>query len=363
MTARRSRTVAALLCAVAIVSSCGSGDDEASPRRRTPRVELPPPTVTTTLPQDRLPPPVPATGAYLGVWSNPSELARHGALQSSVPLDTSPAVRHLYVRFTAPPPVVRLRAIAATNAVPLLSWGCAPEDDIASGAHDAWIRSYATALAEYAAPVFLRYAWEMNLAAPRRRCGGMHGPAGFVAAWRRIRTIFQEAGATNVAFVWCPGAGAGAGSTPGAQPATGARRGARTRRGAGAQPDARMRWDAFFPGADAVDWIGVDGYVRDPNPRAAPSAFGRIFGAFYERFHGYGKPLMIAETGARPRAQPGYLSNLARLLPARYPQVKALLYFDAAGPRGDWSLTVAGRHAFASLAANPYFSFRAPPSA
>jgi beta-mannanase len=216
--------------------------------------------------------------------------------------------------------------------VPLLDWRCAPDDEVNAGHHDGWIRSYATALAQFREPLFLRYAWEMNLAPSRARCAGSRGPAGAVAAWQRIRGIFRDVGATNVAFVWCPGVGP--------------------------PPRTPQRWDAYFPGVDAVDWIGVDGYVRDADPHAARSAFRRVFGQFYERFSRLGKPLMIAETGALPRAQSAYLSNLARLLPAAYPQVKALVYFDAPGPRGDWSLTMSGRRAFVSLATHPYFSFR-----
>ena len=237
---------------------------------------------------------------------------------------------HLYKRWDGPVPVPELQSIADTGAVSVVSWGCGSDQAIIDGLEDDHIRSYAETLRAFGRPVFLRYAWEMNLEGPQRAsCASGEGPAGFVAAWRRIRELFRAMGADNVAFVWCPGS---------------------------SRPD---NWRAYFPGADVVDWIGIDGYVRDPDPAAATTAFPLLFGPFYAEFVGEGKPFMVGETGALPGAQAEYLSSLAALLPSAYPQVKALAYFDAPGPRGEWSLDESGQRAFNSLAADPYFSFRA----
>jgi beta-mannanase len=147
-----------------------------------------------------------------------------------------------------------------------------------------------------------------------------------VAAWRRVVGIFRDVGARNVAFVWCPSTDAG-------------------------------NWRAYYPGADLVDWIGVDGYVRSADPAAATSAFDRVFGTFYDEYAGEGRPIMVAETGALPGAQGPYLSSLTTVIPQRFPLVRALAYFDAPGPRGAWSLDGDGRRAFAALAQSAQFSF------
>jgi hypothetical protein len=284
------------------------------------------------------PPPVPPRGAYLGVWINPSGVTadRGSTATATRQVDRMRAtvgglgLLHVYRSWDAPVPDGALVDIVEAGAVPLLDWGCGSDHAIAEGREDEHIRSYALALRRFGRPVFLRYSWEMNLRSRERaRCEGQGGPHGFVAAWRRIRQIFAEVGATNVAFVWCPAV-----ERPG-------------------------QWRAYYPGADAVDWIAVDGYARDPDPAAATDAFAGIFSGFYDQFLAEGKPMMIAETGALGAGQAAYLSSLATLLPSTFPQIKALAYFDAEGPRGDWSLDGDGLRAFADLAADPYFSFRA----
>ncbi len=57
--------------------------------------------------------------------------------------------------------------------------------------------------------------------------------------------------------------------------------------------------------------------------------------------------------------QAAYVQGLAAQLPAQYRDIKALVYFDAAGPAGSWALTTEGMRAFAELLKDPYFSYRA----
>jgi hypothetical protein len=327
----------AVACAVALTACAGTGERRADDEKDRDHGARPP---TPPSSEGLKPPPIPDRGAYLGAWINPTGPERERARASGVGRDQVAAMHAIvgsslgmllvYARWNAPAPVQRLEHVTAAGAVPVLGWACGPDGAIVDGHEDDHIRAYAEALKAFGRPLFLRYAWEMNIGGARRaRCETAGGPAGFVAAWRRVRDIFLEVGADNVAFVWCPGIG-----RPGA-------------------------WRSYFPGADAVDWIGVDGYVRNPDPAAASKGFPRVFASFYAQFAPEGKPIMVAETGAPPAAQAGYLSSLAALLPSEYPQVKALAYFDAPGPRGDWSLSTDGRSAFNTLATDPYFSFRA----
>ncbi len=144
------------------------------------------------------------------------------------------------------------------------------------------------------------------------------GPSGFTSAWSHIRALFRRAGATNVAFVWCPGL-------------------------AGVDPRP------YFPGADEVDWIGVDGYDRD-----GAQTFASLFTPYYRTWVGEGKPMMVAETGSAGAAQPSFIDSIGTGAPA-LPAVKAVAYFDAPGPAAPWQFTPAGLGAFARLAAQPYF--------
>jgi hypothetical protein len=70
--------------------------------------------------------------------------------------------------------------------------------DIANGKQDAYIRRFATDLAQYDGTVYLRYAHEMN---------GFWYPwsrdaASYKRAWRRVVRLFRQAGASNVRFLW-----------------------------------------------------------------------------------------------------------------------------------------------------------------
>jgi beta-mannanase len=109
----------------------------------------------------------------------------------------------------------------------------------------------------------------------------------------------------------------------------------------------------YFPGPSYVDWIAADGYDRK---RAGEQAFAAVFGPWYSAYSGYGKPMMIAETGALANNQAGYLRGIQTLLPSQFQSIKAVVYFDAKGPAADWQLVGSGLQAFQQLAADPYFA-------
>jgi hypothetical protein len=267
---------------------------------------------------------VPTAGAYLGAWLHP--LAGHvdpsfaqeqAALPSVVAATGRPlGFLHIYAPWARPAPVASMRAVTSAGSTPLLDWGCGPDvANVASGADDQLISAYATSLRSFGAPVLLRWCWEMNLVALHPQIGG---PTGFVSAWNHIRALFRTAGATNVAFVWCPG-------LTGVDPAP------------------------YFPGAAAVDWIGVDGYDRN-----GTQTFASLFAPFYRVWLPSGKPMMVAETGASASAQVPYVNSIGTDAPAM-PGFKAVAYFDAPGPVAAWQFTPEGLQAFAHLAAQPYF--------
>jgi hypothetical protein len=272
------------------------------------------------------PPPVPATGAYLGAWLHPvptgtagsSFVAEQRATPAVVAATGRPlGILHVYVSWRTPAPVADLQAIAAAGSVPMLDWGCAPDGPaVSSGADDALITAFATALRGYGGPVLLRWCWEMNLVRSHPQVGG---PTGFTGAWSRIRSVFARVGADNASFVWCP-------ALTGVDPAP------------------------YFPGAASVDWIGVDGYDRD-----GTQTFASLFTPFYRQWEGQGRPMVVAETGSSGSAQPGFIASIGSGMPA-LPGFKAVAYFDGTGPVASWAFTPAGLGAFAALARDPYFA-------
>ena len=273
------------------------------------------------------PPPVPATGAYLGAWVNPSpgqsEIAELPAFVASA--GKSPAVLGLYTAWAKPAPLAHMQSIVDQGAIPLVSWGCTSTAAVAAGSDDQLITAYATRLRSFGHPVLLRWFWEMNLSIPKDvQCLGAGGPTGFIAAWIHIWNIFHQVGATNVSFVWNPGVTGGV---------------------------AEMA--PFFPGANYVDWIGADGYDRKDEGTAA---FAQVFGPWYAAYAAYGKPMLVGETAATASDQAAYLQGIASVLPSQFPLVKALVYFDAQGPAASWILTPDGMAAYRALANSTYFS-------
>jgi hypothetical protein len=238
-----------------------------------------------------------------------------------------PAILHVYARFKAPVPMDTLDSITATGAIPMIDWGCTDLQSIVSGQFDSLIQQYAQTLKSYGKPVFLRWYWEFNQNMQSEQlCGGYGDPSAYVAAWQHVWTIFHDTGASNVAFVWCPGLKGG-------------------------------NFAAYYPGDQYVDWIGIDAYDRSYKGTTAGD-FAGIFGGFYSEWAGHGKPIMVAETGAIPMQQPQYFQSIQSQAPSM-PLIKAIVYFDAVGPAADWSLQGPGASAFQALAADPYFSFKA----
>ncbi len=324
---RRTRGAVVVAAVAAVLAACGS-PPETGPSTSTTSTGPPASSgpTTTAAPASLHPPAVPATGAYLGAWLHPVA-AGSGGPAFAVEQRTIPAVQsvtgrplailHVYSPWRRPAPVANLEAISANGSIPLLDWGCAGDGAaVAGGTDDALITAYADTLKSYGKPVFLRWCWEMNLVESHADVGG---PSGFVSAWIHIWELFRAAGATNVSFVWCP-------AVSGADPAP------------------------YYPGDAYVDWIGIDGYDL-----TGTSTFANLFSGFYQQWAAHGKPMMVAETGATSSAQAPYLESIGSGMPA-LPAFKAVVYFDASGPRAGWELTGDGLAAFGALARDPYFA-------
>jgi beta-mannanase len=232
------------------------------------------------------------------------------------------AILHAYTLFDAPPSLSTLNAIDANGSIPLVDWSCANVDGVVSGYHDASIKAYAQTLKTFGKPVFLRWYWEMNQDnAAREKCGGYHHGQDFIAAWKRIWDVFHSTGAANVAFVWCPSANGDA--------------------------------SAYYPGDAYVDWVGADRYDRT---MLGGGGFDYLFGEFYAQWSPHNKPMMVGETAATAPDQWRYLTGMLRAVPARYPLIKAVIYFDAPSVNGSWPLENGGRDAFRTLANSSYFA-------
>ncbi len=283
------------------------------------------------------PPAVPTTGAYLGAFVAPHQSIAQAQGDIRQPLSELSnfdtvfgrplGLVHVFQDWKSPVKNAVLAAFASTGATPVVDWSCISDASVIDGSQDSLISTYAAQLKSYGRPVFLRWFWEMNLVNGTRAstCLAGLGAAGYVQAWQHIRTIFEQVGATNVAFVWCPSI---------------------------VSPDFAA---PFYPGDQYVDWIGFDGYDRHQDPNMLTTQFL----PFYDHWLPNGKPIMIGETGATTD-QATYLANLSVNLPVSFPQIHAVLYYDSESS-SDWTLANStgnlGLSQFRAMGRMPYFMF------
>jgi hypothetical protein len=256
-------------------------------------------------------------------------------------------------------PDVGMDSIRDYGAIPVLSWGSQPNSDslsnpqyqlrkIAGGAFDPQIRQFAEAAKAWGHPFFMRFNWEMN--GRWFLWGTVNGnkPKDYIAAWRHVHDIFAQAGATNATWTWCPYADAPGRFTP---------------------------MQRFYPGAKYVDWTCLDAYNWGKTPaNPAPwRSFDQLFHQSYEELLALapGKPVMlgeIASSGASAR-KATWISQMFKLLPKRYPLVRALIWFDQNDRGASWPLesSKSGLRAFKSglkakrYRGNGYFDFAQAP--
>jgi mannan endo-1,4-beta-mannosidase len=162
---------------------------------------------------------------------------------------------------------------------------------IAAGQYDDYLRGYAAAVHRYGHPVVLSFGHEMN-GTWYSWAAGHTAPATFVQAWRHIVDLFRAAGTWNVTWLWTVNV---------VQSRTGPAGTAGGAEGGVASP--RPWW----PGAQYVTWVGIDGYYYSP-----ATTFAALFGPAVAGVRAWtGKPILIAETSAtRSAGQPAKIADL-----------------------------------------------------
>jgi hypothetical protein len=195
----------------------------------------------------------------------------------------------------------------ATPAVQIEPFGVSLTD-IAAGRYDSYLRLYASQIMAYGRPVIIGFAHEPN--GNWYRWGPQFvSPPTWVEAWRHVVDVFRNAGADNVTWLWT----------------------------VNSQGNYGQMAAAWWPGADYVTWIGIDGYFTAPG-----QTFDGIFGGVLRVVKALGKPILISETAVGPATgnQPAAIGNLFNGLRAN--QLLGLIWFDVAQAGGqfhqDWRL-------------------------
>ncbi|MFC1420733.1 glycoside hydrolase family 26 protein [Streptacidiphilus cavernicola] len=244
-------------------------------------------------------------------------------------LGKAPNLLEYYASFNEEFNAAATRNAWNSGALTLLTWEpyTVSVADIAAGKDDAYLRRFAGQVRAADLPVALNFGHEMN--------GGWYPwgsakskPADFVAAYRHIHQVFQQAGAKKVIWVWTANI---VNHVPG------------------------VPLEPLYPGDSYVDWIGMSGY----NEAWEHWTSADVFGKTVQEVRGFSrKPLLIAETGVD--AGPTQATRISELFDyvAKSRDVIGLVYFDY-DQRMDWRFETAADSLAAVQrgAAAPQFGF------
>lgn len=227
----------------------------------------------------------------------------------------------------------RDRVVAAWSAgtIPVMTWETRPLASttdttdyslrkVADGTFDAYLTSYAQAVAALRMPLVIRFDQEMN--GNWYRWAEFENPqvakGDYVAAWRHVHDVFQAQGANDYAmWLWSPN-----------------------------RVDNLGRFPAitnYWPGEQYVDQVGMTGYLRaeDRAPFTFEGTYGKTLAAL--RKIAPGKPLLLSEVGATEDGghKAAWLTSFFAGL-ANAPDVAGFVWFDYAvtsnGRTDDWRI-------------------------
>jgi hypothetical protein len=196
------------------------------------------------------------------------------------------------------------------GATTILQWDptLASVSKIAAGGDDGYLRSFADSVREFGHPVIIGFGHEMNAYWYSWGYGHLP-PSTFVAAWRHIVTLFRAQHADNVTWLW-------------------------TLQADEAHTGPIASW---WPGAQYVTWVGIDGYYYGPS-----ETFFSIFGKTIAQVRAFtGRPVLLSEVAVGPDA------GQARKIPDLFAGMReygtlGLVWFDIAQHQGtyhqDWHI-------------------------
>lgn len=346
------------------ISLVPNGTPLPTPLPTTSATPMPTPTATATSNPSPTPVPTalpatgtyaPASGAYHGafpgdLWTGMSQSQAQGVIDGFENIvGKSLGAVNFFVGAGAFPTTV-VQAIAANGSLPMISLspGSTNLDGIAGGANDAAYRQFAQGAKAYGKPVLVRWGWEMNgngyAWAGSTNGANYDATQKYVRAWRHVVDLFRAEGAGNVRFVWCIDAW-------GRGPADG-------------QPGKWNYFENYYPGDNYVDWVGADGYQW---PSTNFNSFSAIFddpwlaASFLSTMQTKHptKPILIGETGASSNDSraPGWISDAYQSIATKYPNIKAVFWFNKNQDGSSWALTSgsATTNAYRTAVSNGYY--------
>lgn len=247
-------------------------------------------------------------GRYIGVYANGAPRSLLPVRRFAASIGRKPNLIGEYVAWRKPFDAAGVSRAWSYGALAYLAWEPygTTAAAIAAGGSDAYIRQFAHAVRKLDLPVVLSFGHEMN--------GNWYpwgssqtSPADFVAAWRHIHALFQQAGASNVIWMWNPNI-------------------------VNIIPGVRLR--PLYPGNAYVDWVGITGYF----PTTGPHTYSGLYGPTVRQLRQFTrKPVIIAETSVE--SGPAEVASAAQLVTtATRHGVVGFIWFDYHKNGIDWRI-------------------------
>jgi mannan endo-1,4-beta-mannosidase len=251
-----------------------------------------------------------APASYLGVYEKGPPGTYQPVAEFTRVIGRQPNLVGYYGGWGEPFRASFAETVRGHGAATLLQWDptLASVSLIAAGGYDGYLRSFADSVRAFGGPVVIGFGHEMN--AYWYSWGYGHLPAStFVAAWRHIVTLFRDQDARNVTWLWTLQAD---------EPGTG-------------------RIASWWPGAQYVTWVGIDGYYY-----RSYETFAGIFGQTIAQVRAFtSEPVLLSETAVGPEA--GQAVKIPDLFAGmRQYGTLGLVWFDIAQNNGiyhqDWHI-------------------------
>jgi len=252
----------------------------------------------------------PTEAAYLGVYEDGSPPSIAPVVGFGHVVGSMPNIVGWFAGWAQPFNLAFAQQTAAHKCIPFVQIDptYASVAGIAAGDYDAYLQSYADTVREFGKSVIIGFGHEMN--APWYSWGYGHVPAAtFVAAWRHIVTLFRAQGADNVTWLWTVN---------------------QDRSNTGPISD-------WWPGAQYVTWVGIDGYYFGPD-----DDFSTVFAPTIHEVRALtNRPILLSETAIGPAS--GQFAKIADLFAGmRTYRTLGLVWFDKDQDSGlyhqDWRI-------------------------
>ncbi len=192
-------------------------------------------------------------------------------------------------------------------------------DDILAGKWDNYIIKWAKSAKKFGKPVFIRWGHEFNgdwypWSIPKNNFDSEK----YKKVFRYIHKKFDEIGATNVLWIWCPMCQ----SFP---------------------KDKRNNFVKAYPGDKYVDWIAIDGYNFGITPGWSDRwlSFDEIFAQVYSTIvvNFPGKPIMIGEFASGPNGgdKAQWIIDAFNSIKEKFKAIKLAIWFNI-DKETDWRI-------------------------